>query len=82
MARYSVKTKLDPEEVIKKAAAYFGGGFGLEIVEQDPCCVYFKGGGGHVSVTAGAVEGKKETMVTLETREWDYQVKQFMREIA
>jgi hypothetical protein len=83
MARYSVKTKLSPEEAIKKATAYFGeGGLGLEMVEQDPCCVSFTGGGGHVSVTAGAVEGKKETTVTLETREWDYHVKRFMREIA
>jgi hypothetical protein len=83
MARYSVKTKLSPEEAIKKATAYFGeGGLGLESVEQDPCCVYFTGGGGHVSVTAGTVEGKKETTVTLETREWDYHVKRFMREIA
>jgi hypothetical protein len=83
MARYSVKTKLSPEDAIKKAKAYFGeGGLGLEMSEQNPCCVYFEGGGGHVTVTAGAVEGKKETTVTLETREWDYQVKRFMREIA
>lgn len=83
MARYSVKTKLSPEDAIKKAKAYFSeGGLGLEMSEQNPCCVYFTGGGGHVLVTAGAVEGKKETTVTLETREWDYQVKQFMREIA
>ncbi|NIO72563.1 MAG: hypothetical protein GTN71_26970 [Anaerolineae bacterium] len=83
MARYSVKTKLSPEDAIKKAKAYFGeGGLGLEMSEQNPCCVYFEGGGGHVTVTVGAVEGKKETTATLETREWDYQVKRFMREIA
>ena len=83
MARYSVETKLRPEEAIKKATAYFGeGGLGLEIVEQDPCCAYFEGGGGHVSATVGTVEGKKKTTVILETREWDYHVKQFMREIV
>jgi hypothetical protein len=83
MALYSVKTKLSPEDAIKKSKVYFGeGGLGLEMNEQNPCCVYFEGGGGHVKVTVGAVEGKKETTVTLETREWDYQVKQFMREIA
>jgi hypothetical protein len=83
MARYSVETKLSPEKAIKKATAYFGeGGLGLEIVEQDPCCAYFEGGGGHVSVTVGTVEGKKKTTVVLETREWDYQVRQFMREIG
>jgi hypothetical protein len=83
MARYGVETKLSPEETIKKAMAYFGeGGLGLEMTEQNPCCVYFVGGGGHVSVMVGTVEKKKKTTVTLETREWDYQVKRFMREIS
>lgn len=42
MARYGVETKLKPEEVVKRAVAYFGeGGLGLEMEERDPCCVYF-----------------------------------------
>jgi hypothetical protein len=81
MARYSVQTKWSPEEAVQKATAYFGaGGLGLEVVEQNPCCVSFQGAGGHVFVTA--VAGKKKTTVELETREWDYHVKRFMREIA
>jgi hypothetical protein len=81
MALYSVETKLSPEEAIERARAYFGeGGLGLELTEQNPCCVYFEGGGGHVSVTA--VMGEKKTTVELETREWDYHVKRFMREIG
>jgi glucokinase len=81
MARYSVNTKLSPEEAIKKAIAYFGaGGLGLEVTEQNPCCVTFSGGGGHVTVTAGTEENK--TVVELETREWDYQVRQFIHKIA
>jgi hypothetical protein len=81
MARYSIETRLSPEEAIQKAAAFFGeGGLGLEMTEQNPCCLYFEGGGGHVLVTAS--EGEKKTMVVLETREWDYQVRQFMRQIA
>jgi hypothetical protein len=81
MARYSVETKLKPEEAMERATAYFGeGGLGLEVSEQNPCCVYFVGGGGHVSVTVGP--GEKKTTVELETREWDYHVKQFMRKIG
>ena len=80
--RYSVETKLSTEEAIKKATAFFGeGGLGLEMTEQNPCCLYFEGGGGHVLVTASEGE-KKKTTVVLETREWDYQVRQFMREIG
>jgi hypothetical protein len=81
MARYSVETKLSPEEAIERARAYFGeGGLGLELIEQEePCCVYFEGGGGHVVVTACP---KDKTEVELETREWDYHVKRFMREIG
>ncbi len=81
MTRYGVETKLSPEEVIKKAEAYFGeGGLGLKVVERNPCCVYLEGGGGHVSVTASTADGG--TSVELETREWDYHVKQFMRELG
>ena len=47
---------------------------------RSQCCVYFEGGGGFVRVTASKRE--KRTGVELETREWDYQVKQFMQEIS
>jgi hypothetical protein len=79
--RYSVETKQSPEEAIKKAMSYFGeGGLGLQADEQNPCCVHFEGGGGFVRVTAS--KGEKRTEVEWETREWDYQVKQFMLEIG
>ncbi|MFQ6100440.1 MAG: hypothetical protein ACE5OS_04315 [Anaerolineae bacterium] len=81
MARYSVETKLSPEEAIERATAYFGeGGLGLKAVEENPCCVSFEGGGGHVTVTAST--GEKKTTVELETREWDYHVKQFMGKLG
>jgi hypothetical protein len=80
MARYSVETKKSPEEVIQKAVAHFGeGGLGLSVGAEDVCCVTFVGGGGHVSVAASNEEGK--TTVELETREWDYHVKTFMRQV-
>jgi hypothetical protein len=80
MARYTVETKLDPEEVIRKAVAYFGqGGLGLETIEENPCCVHFQGAGGHVAATAYK-EGKRTTL-ELETREWDRQVREFMQRL-
>jgi hypothetical protein len=80
MPRYGVETKLSPEEVIQRAVAFFGKeGVGLEVIDQGSCCASFEGGGGHVSVTVS--QGEK-TEVELVTREWDYDVKQFMRQIA
>jgi hypothetical protein len=81
MPRYSVETKQSPEEAIQSALDYFGeDGVGLEAEEQGPCCVYFEGGGGFIRVTAGADEDR--ATVELETREWDYQVRQFMHKIG
>lgn len=79
MASYGVESKLSPEQVIEKAVEFFGESLGLEITQQAPCCVHFVGGGGHVAVAVA--EGKK-TSVDLETREWDYQVRQFMHKIG
>lgn len=79
MARYGVYTKLDPEEVIRRAVDFFGeGGLGLTVTEQGSCCATFEGGG-HVAVYVNAGE---KTEVELVTREWDYDVKRFMRDIA
>ena len=81
MGAYSVETKLTPEEVIERAKAFFGAGtLGLDITDDSPCCANFVGGGGHVWVTAS--EEEKRTTVELETREWDYQVKEFMQRIG
>ena len=81
MALYSCRTRQTPEKAIQEATAFFGeGGLGLDIVEQSPCCVSFQGGGGHIAITANTRD--KETTLELETREWDYPVQQFMRQIA
>jgi hypothetical protein len=80
MARYGVKTNKSAQEIIEQAVDFFGeNGVGLEITDRGSCCATFEGGGGHVSLTV--TEGDK-TEVELVTREWDYQVKQFMRQIA
>ena len=42
MARYGVYTKLDPEEVIRRAVDFFGeGGLGLEMTDYGSCCATF-----------------------------------------
>ncbi len=80
MGRYGVKTKLSPEDVIEKAKAHFGeGGAGLSIKDEGACCITLEGGGGFVTVSA-TQEGDK-TDVELTTREWIFDVKQFMRAI-
>ncbi len=85
MGRYSVQTKLSPEEVMEKAKAHFGeGGTGLEITEEGPCCLSFEGGGGFVSVTIDEEEAEASgpTDIELLTREWIFDVKQFMKVIS
>jgi len=80
MARYGVETNKSPEEIIQQAVNFFGkDGVGLEVTDRSPCCASFEGGGGHVSVTVN--QGEK-TEVELVTREWDYDVKRFVRQIV
>ena len=74
--RYGTKTGLSTSQVLDRASEYFGeGGLGLVVKSRDDCCISLEGGGGHVTVT---VTGGDKTSVDVETREWDYQVKQFV----
>ena len=80
MLKLSTKTKLTPEETVKRAVAFFGPrGLGLKVKEQDELCISFEGGGGGVGITTCA-EGKGAT-VDIESREWDNQVKEFITKI-
>jgi hypothetical protein len=79
--RYQVTTRLSSQEAIAQAKHYFGTqGVGLDIVDEQETCVTLAGGGGHVSVLASP--GEHNTTLELETREWDYAVRQFMRAVA
>ena len=76
------KSKLKPEEVIKRAVKFFGPeGYGLEIKSQAACCAEFEGGGGGVGINAEADTKGKGSTVSLETREWETQVKDFITHI-
>ena len=79
--RYEVTTALSPQAAIAYAKNYFGPqGVGLKVVAEQDTSVTLVGGGGHVSVVA--CSGEKKTILELETREWDYPVRQFMREVC
>ena len=74
------KTKLSPEEVIKKTVEFFSTGYGLKVKQQTLACVSFEGGGGFVDVTVCAEE--KGTSVEVVSREWDLEVKKFISKIS
>ena len=75
------KTKLSPEEVTKRLKKYFGkGGQGLELTEENPSCLNFSGGGGYVTATVCAEEGK--TRINLVTQEWEHQAKEFLSSLS
>jgi hypothetical protein len=78
--RYQVTTVLTPHEVLEHAMAHFGPrGLGLAITSQTPLGLVFQGGGGYVAVM---VQARTETILELETREWDYAVQQFMTHVS
>lgn len=81
--RYEVTTKLSQQEAIQQAIQHFGpDGVGLEIIDQNAACLIFQGGGGHVTVTACPGDtAKVKTRIEIETREWDYAVRQFMARV-
>jgi hypothetical protein len=80
MLKISKESKLKPQEVIKRAAAFFGPkGYGLELKEEDNCNAYFEGGGGSVRVSAST--SKKGSSVDIESVEWDFQAKEFLNRI-
>ncbi|MFC1940824.1 hypothetical protein ACFLWL_00195 [Chloroflexota bacterium] len=80
MLKIEVKTKLSPEEIIKKAVEFFSTGCGLKVKHQAFAYVSFEGGGGGVEVTVYTKE--KGTSVELVSQEWDLQVKEFIRKIS
>ena len=82
MIRMGKESKLVPAEVIEKAVEFFGpSGAGLNVVDQDACCARFEGAGGYVFVQTADIDDRGGSNVTVEGREWEHQIKQFMGEI-
>ena len=77
MLRISMQSQLNSDEILSTASRYFGkGGEGLDETERGPCCISFSGAGGYVTVTVCEQDNKREVVV--ETREFEYQAKQFL----
>lgn len=55
-------------------------GLEMEITEENPSCISFRGGGGYVKATVFSEKGK--TKVNLVTQEWEYQVEEFISQLA
>ena len=80
MLRIATKSKLTPEKIIEKSIDYFGlNGYKLAITDKTDTSVYFEGGGGLVEVSVTLENGK--TTVDFLSREWDFQVKEFIKTI-
>ncbi len=81
MVRYEKETRRSPDEVMERALKFFGPqGLGMTVEEQGDCCLYFSGGGGYVQVQLARAE-KNRTLVTVESREWDYQALRFLEKV-
>jgi hypothetical protein len=82
MIRMGKESKLSSSEVVEKAVVFFGpSGAGLKLMDQGDCCARFEGAGGYVSVQTADMDDKEGSNVTVEGREWEYQIRQFMGEI-
>ncbi len=78
--RYQVRTERTAQEVLEQARAHFGPrGAGLQETSQNMLSVVFQGGGGYVAIAMQP--GSSETVVELETREWDFSVRAFMAQV-
>lgn len=78
MIGFSKETRLSGPEVLDTAVQFFGKkGIGLKVSERDDCCARFQGSGGHVYVHVVDEAGDK-TAVGVESREWDYQAREFL----
>jgi hypothetical protein len=72
-----MQSQLNTDEILSTASRYFGkGGEGLDETERGPCCISFSGAGGYVTVTVSEQDNKREVVV--ETREFEYQARQFL----
>ncbi|MFX1332754.1 MAG: hypothetical protein ACFE9W_14445 [Promethearchaeota archaeon] len=73
----SKRTKLSNEEVIQRAKDYFENRLGLEIRdESSDCCIEFASNLGFVTVQA--IEDDQGREVKLTTREYEYQIQEFL----
>jgi hypothetical protein len=78
MARYGKKTKLSSSKVVEKALKFFETDRGFQVGEECGDMVTFTNNIGHITITLCE---NGETDVEIETREFDYDVKEFLAKI-
>ncbi len=79
---YETATDRRPEEVLNLAREHFGRGpegLGLDVTAEQPTRLEFVGGGGRVTVLAGA-DGRPRVHVA--AQRWTYQAEQFVRQVT
>jgi hypothetical protein len=80
MIRVAKQTRLPAEEIIERAAKYFGkGGQELTETQRNLCCISFEGIGGYVAVSV--TDEDKHRTVDVESREFEYQAREFLVKI-
>jgi hypothetical protein len=73
-------TRMSADEILDRAKNFFDGSFGLTMGNYKPsCCVEFIGEIGFVDIAVEGSDGKMEVIV--QTREWEFQVKDFLRKL-
>jgi len=76
------RSRLARSAIVDKAIRYFGtDGLGLEVQEQSACCVRFADSVGFVEVTLNSEEGSKRTRVGVIGREYEPQIKEFVKSL-
>jgi hypothetical protein len=78
MLNIETKTKLGPEEVMKRVAKYFQG-FKMKASELTGSHAFFEGAGGSVEVTV--CQEKGVSTVSFISKEWDSPVKDFIESL-
>jgi hypothetical protein len=73
----SVESKKSQKEILDEAVRYFHDNLGLEITERGSCCAYFRDDLGYVNVTLSREEDKFK--IDVESREYEYHVKEFAK---
>lgn len=76
----SKKVQIPAREIVEMARAYFEDQFGLSLKEHiADCCAEFTGDIGFVTVQV--VELPNHSEVVLTTREWEYQIQDFLNHL-
>lgn len=80
MKAMSKKTKMSADEVFQAAKDYFDGNLGLRLTDEtNGCCIEFSSNLGFVTVKT--VGDDHDNEVTVSTREFEYQIEDFLKKI-